>query len=335
MISTKRVQPRYASRWILRLLCLAVVCPFAKGDTQYYKHTFFDNSLEPDAYYYSSGKATSPSTVELVNGKLPVSRDLFYTPPNALRLKWRSLPDGGWEAGISAINFKNREIDFQGDSLYFWCFSPEGIAASDLPLVEISDTGGNFSISLPMGKVLRGLSPGKWVQVQIPLEEFKTGSIHELERHRLTNVVFIQNQADSVEHTLIIDEVMIDDRAVASSGLPGAAAPNLPAPQNVRAKGYERHVDISWDSVNDPTLERYVVYRSLGGGNFQPIGIQVPGVNRYTDYLGKTGITARYEVAASDHQYSLSPFSNIAAAETKPLNDEELLTMLQEACFRY
>lgn len=335
MISTKRVQPRYASRWILRLLCLAVVCPFAKGDTQYYKHTLFDNSLEPDAYYYSSGKATSPSTLELVNGKLPVSRDLFYTPPNALRLKWRSLPDGGWEAGISAINFRNREIDFQGDSLYFWCFSPEGIAASDLPLVEISDTGGNFSISLPMGKVLRGLSPGKWVQVQIPLEEFKTGSIHELERHRLTNVVFIQNQADSVEHTLIIDEVMIDDHAVASSVLPGAAAPNLPAPQNVRAKGYERHVDISWDMVNDPTLERYVVYRSLDGGNFQPIGIQVPGVNRYTDYLGKTGVTTRYEVAASDHQYSLSPFSNIAAAETKPLNDEELLTMLQEACFRY
>jgi hypothetical protein len=186
-----------------------------------------------------------------------------------------------------------------------------------------------------MGKVLRGLSPGKWVQVQIPLEEFKTGSIHELERHRLTNVVFIQNQADSVEHTLIIDEVMIDDHAVASSVLPGAAAPNLPAPQNVRAKGYERHVDISWDMVNDPTLERYVVYRSLDGGNFQPIGIQVPGVNRYTDYLGKTGVTTRYEVAASDHQYSLSPFSNIAAAETKPLNDEELLTMLQEACFRY
>ena len=90
MISTKRTQPQYASRWILLLLCLAVVCHFAKGDTQYYKHTLFDNSLEPDAYYYSSGKATSPSNLELANGKLPVSRDLFYTPPNALRLKWRS-----------------------------------------------------------------------------------------------------------------------------------------------------------------------------------------------------------------------------------------------------
>ena len=333
-MSTNRAQSRYVSRWILRLLCLAVVCPFAKADAQYYKHTLFDNSLEPDAYYYSSGRASLPSTLELVHGKLPVSRDVFYTPPNALRLKWRSVPDGGWEAGISAINFRNREINFQGDTLYFWCFSEEGISASALPLVQLSDTDDNFSISLPLGKFVPDLAPGKWVQVQIPLEEFKTGSIHELQPHRVNKVVFIQNKSDSAEHTLIVDEFMIDDRAVVSSGLPGMAS-ILPAPQNVHAKGYERHIDITWDAMNSPLLERYVVYRSLDGDDFQPIGIQVPGVNRYTDYLGKTGVNARYKVAASDRQYNLSSFSNVASAGTRRLNDDELITMLQEACFRY
>ena len=333
-MSTKRAQPWHGSRWILRLLCLAVVCPFAKGDTQYYKHTFFDNSLEPDAYYYSSGKASSPSTLELIHGRLPVSRDLFYTPPNALRLKWRSVRDGGWEAGISAINFRNREINFQGDTLYFWCLSREGISASALPLVQVSDTGDNFSIALPLEKFVPDLAPGKWVQVQIPLEEFKTGSIRDLQPRRVNKVVFVQNKSDSAEHTLIVDELMIDDRSVASSGAPGMAS-NLPAPENVRAKGYERHLDISWDSVSSPALERYVVYRSLDAGDFKPIGIQVPGVNRYTDYLSKTGVSARYKVAASDHQYNLSPFSNIASAGTRTLNDDELLTMLQESCFRY
>ena len=144
MISIKKTQSAYGARSILRLLCLAVLCPFvvcphAQGDTQYYSHTLFDNSLEPDAYYYSSGKASSPSTLSLIHGKLPVSRDLFYTPPNALRLKWRSVPDGGWEAGIRAINFRNREINFQGDTFYFWCFSTEGISARALPLIQISD----------------------------------------------------------------------------------------------------------------------------------------------------------------------------------------------------
>jgi hypothetical protein len=344
MISFKRTQSSYRARSILRLLCLAVVCPFvvcprAQCDTQYYNHTLFDNSLEPDAYYDSSGKASSPSTLELIHGKLPVSRDLFYTPPNALRLKWRSVPDGGWEAGVRAINFRNREINFRGDTFYFWCFSPEGISARALPLIQISDTDDNFSIALPLGKFVPDLAAGKWVQVQIPLEEFKTGSIHELRPHRVNEIVFIQNESDSAEHTLILDEFVIDNRALASSGAPGMAsslmASNLPAPQSVRAQGYELHVDITWDAVNDSTLERYVVYRSLDGADFQPVGIQVPGVNRYTDFLGKTGITVRYKVAASDHQYNLSSFSNVASAATRPFSDDDLLTMLQEACFRY
>ena len=84
-----------------------------------------------------------------------------------------------------------------------------------------------------------------------------------------------------------------------------------------------------------PELHHYVVYRSPDGQNFRPIGIQVPGINRFTDYIGKPGKTAYYKVAASDHQYRLSDFSSPAHATTKMMSDDELLTMLQEACFRY
>jgi hypothetical protein len=330
----KRTWLQYLSRFIVQFLFLAAIFPFANADTRYYRHTIFDNSLEADAYYYSSGKASAPSTLELIHGKLPVSRDLFYTPPNALRLKWRSAADGGWEAGISTINFRNREIAFQGDTLFFWCFSAEGIPASLLPLIQVSDAAGNFSNSLPLAKFVPNLEPGKWVQVQLPLDEFKTASIHELELQHVEKIVFVQNESDDAEHTLIVDEFMIDERSAAASA-PAGTASSLPAPQNVRAKGYERHVDVSWDAVNDAAVERYVVYRSLDGGEFLPIGIQVPGVNRYADFLGKAGVSARYKVAASDHQYNLSSFSNEASASTRTLNDDELLTMLQEACFRY
>src|SRR5207253_14374 len=110
---------------------------------------------------------------------------------------------------------------------------------------------------------------------------------------------------------------------------------NLPPPQNVAARGYERHIDVSWAPVGSPNLQHYVVYHSLDGKNFQPIGIQVPGINRFTDYLGKSGITAFYKVASSDHQYRVSSFSEPVRATTKSMSDDELLTMLQEACFRY
>ncbi len=138
-------QPSYFSRILPRLLCLFLFSSLAKADTEYYRHILFDNSLESDAYFYSDGRASSPSTLDLEHEKLPVSRDLFYTPPNALRLKWRSVPSGGWEASVRAMDFRNREINFHGGTvLYFWCYSQEGIAAADLPLIRLSDAGHNF-----------------------------------------------------------------------------------------------------------------------------------------------------------------------------------------------
>ena len=53
------------------------------------------------------------------------------------------------------------------------------------------------------------------------------------------------------------------------------------------------------------------------------------------DFLGKSGVTASYKVAASDQQYRLSPQSSAVSASTREFNDDELLTMLQEACFHY
>jgi exo beta-1,2-glucooligosaccharide sophorohydrolase (non-reducing end) len=321
----------------VRLLCLLwllILASSASGDTEYYRHILFDNSLESDAYYYSAGKASAPSTLELDHGKLPVSKTVFYTPPNALRLKWRSVPDGGWEASIRAINFRNRQISFHGDVLYFWCFSEEGIPAGDLPLIQLSDTNREFSKPLKLESFVQDLPARKWVQVRIPLQEFKTGSIHSFQPDRTDRVVFVQDSADSADHTLIIDEIEIDS-TVDSIKDASEADSNLPAPRNLSVESYERHIDIRWDPVDVPELQRYIVYRSWDNRDFQPIGIQVPGINRYTDYLGKPGQTAFYKVAASDRRYRKSPFSESAAGTTRSMSDEELLTMLQEACFRY
>lgn len=314
------------------LLAFVLFCSSSQADTEYYRHIIFDNSLESDAYYYSDGRASSPSSLELLHGKLPVSRDVFFTPPNALRLKWRSAPDGGWEASVRAIDFRNREMKFDGDVLYFWCFSRDEIAGDDLPRIWLSDAGRGFSRALEVGKFQSSVPAGTWVQVAIPLSEFRTGSDHAFQSDQTVKVTFSQGNADSREHTLIIDDLKIDAR-LPSEDLGSRA--NLPVPQNVAARGYERHVDISWAPVKAPELQRYVVYRSLDGQNFEPVGVQVPGVNRYTDYLGKAGMTAYYKVAASDHQYRISAFSSAAKATTKTMSDDELLTMLQEACFRY
>ncbi len=109
----------------------------------------------------------------------------------------------------------------------------------------------------------------------------------------------------------------------------------MPGPKNVRAKAYERHIDITWDPVESKNLGRYVIYRSLGDGPFRPVGIQIPGIERYSDFVGQPGRKATYKITASDGEYRESRASEAVTASTHAMSDEDLLTMVQEACFRY
>src|SRR5260221_1993392 len=232
------------------LICIGLVTAalfaslnVAHADTEYYRHTLFDNSLTQDAYFYSSGKASAPSSLELVHGKLPVDTQTFYTPPNALRLKWQSAQGGGWDAEVRVVNFRNREINFLGDALYLWCFAAEEIPAKDLPFVRLLDTGGNFSAPLKLVAFSGAIPAAHWIHIKIPLGRFSSASIHPFEPHHLRSIVFSQDTADGAPHTLIIDEIRIDGPEAAAAGNPPLA------PKNIRAKGYERHVAVSWDAV--------------------------------------------------------------------------------------
>src|SRR6202050_140733 len=311
------------------LLLLFALAVSVGADTAYYRRVFFDNSLTPDSYFYSAGKAAAPSLLTLLDSKLPVETRIFFTPPNALRLEWTSQPGGGWVAQIGVLKFRNREIKFDGDVLSFWCFAPRPIGSAGLPLVRIEDISENFSGPLPLAKFSGALPAGRWVQVKIPLRDFATASIRPLHANHLGQLIFSQSFADAAPHILIIDQITIEDSRH------GAAKSALPAPQQVTATGYERHIDIAWKPVASERLRYYVIYRSLDGKPFAPIGIQESGLRRYTDFLGETGQTASYKVAAVSSDGLRSRMSPAASAATRPLTDDELLTMLQTECFRY
>lgn len=312
----------------------------AQTDTDYYRHIIFDNSLTPDRYFYSWGSATGGSLIKEEEGRLPVETKTFLTPPNALRIEWQSKPGGGWEAEVRVVNFRYRFPEFLGSNLYFWCFSQEPIASADLPQVMVSTTReglqvaefppASFTNPIPLSKFIGDIPAKKWVRVRIPLSEFQTGSIYAFQPGFLQDVILLQGRADAAPHALIIDEVRVDNDPA-----PEKASVTLPAPQNVRAIGYDRHIEVGWDPVTDPALDRYVVYRSLDGKKFEPVGTQLPGIHRYSDFLGQAGVTAQYKVSASDRELRQSPLSSASSASTRELSDDDLLTMLQEACFHY
>ena len=317
------------------LLC--VVPSLAHATSDYYHHVIFDNSLTPDDYFYSTGQASGQSFLEQKDGRLPVETKIFLTPPNAIRLAWQSAPGGGWLAQVRTIDFRNRVPELSGHNLYFWIFALQPISAADLPKIVLSDAsegsrlaefpGGGFSKPLDLGKYTGDVPKGRWVQVRIPLSDCRTDSIYTFSPEYTQSITFHQGRADNVRHALIVDEIRVDDDP--------PPATTLPPPSNVRAVGYDRHVEIEWDAVEPSALARYVIYRSTDGNNFSPIGMQLSGIFRYEDFLGKPDAHAQYKVTASDWQYRHSTFSNIASASTHELNDDELLTMLQKACFHY
>jgi exo beta-1,2-glucooligosaccharide sophorohydrolase (non-reducing end) len=318
-------------------LAAAVLMPAkAQAQSDYYRHVIFDNSPTNDSYYFSRGHANGQSFLEQQDGHLPVETSNFRTPPNAIRMQWQSSPDGGWNAQISILNFRNRLPELSGHSLYFWVFAAQPISADDMPRLVLSTSSeglqvaefpASFSEPINLGKYIGNIPASRWIEVRIPLSEIGAASIYPFHPEGLQSLIFHQGRADNVRHTLIIDEIRVGDDAASTS--------QLSAPTNLRATGYDRHIELEWDTDESANLARFVIYRSIDGGDFSPIGIQLPGIHRYEDFLGKSGVHARYKVAAADWRYQESTKTNEADAATRPLSDDELLTMMQRACFHY
>jgi hypothetical protein len=314
------------------------VPPTLQAQTAYYRHAVFDNSQQRDYYYNSSAVATAPSTLEAQNWRLPVETKHFLSPPNALRLHWRSAPGGSWDAEIHLVNFRNRVPELSGKTLYLWLYARQGIAAADLPDLVLSDAReglqvatfpGSFTAAEPLGKYAGDLPAGRWVQVRIPMAALHTASVYGFDPAHLQSVIFHQGRADDADHTLIVDQVRVD----------GERAPGSPpnTPNQVTAQGYDRHVVVQWggQSTDTPGLAHYVIYRSTDGSRYVPVGIQLPGIHRFSDFLGQSGVTASYRVTAADWQNRESAASATVTAATRELSDDELLTMLQEGAFHY
>ena len=318
---------RIITRRFSYLLVFSLTAITLNADTAYYQRVFFDNSTTPDSYFYSLGEASVPSTLRLVGKRVPLDTANFYTGPNALRLEWNSQPKGFWSAELRLYEFRNRVLYFPGGTLSFWIYSPQPLAAADLPRIVLKDSNRNFTQPLEIGSFTKELLPGKWVQVRIPMLRFETASVAKFDPHLLNRILFVQGASDGQNHVLLIDQIKIDSQRTGSE--------HPAVVRNLQARGYERHIDLTWDETANPQIDYYNVYRSTGGGLYQKIGMQVPGIHRYTDYLGKIGQQASYKATAVDRNGVESPQSESVSAATRPMSDDKLLTMVQGASFRY
>ena len=318
----------------MKIRALALLSLFSASITvfaqSYDQHTAFDNSLPSGSLYGSRAEFVAPSTLDVVDGKVPVQDIHFISPPNGLLLKWQSATGGDWNVDLSVQTGYGRE-DFIGDSLFFWCYSGNESTHNSSPRIMLSDSDGNGTPAILLIGDLLSIPAKKWVRVRLPFSSFsdlvKSTADETFHPGKLKHIHIFQGLDDNQPHTLYIDEITIE------SASNGSQSPSAPA--GLSAKGYDRHVELTWTRSADPAVRYYKLYRSLDGKDFAPIGIQKNHLSRYEDFLGASGKTASYKISAVDTDYKESPLSAAVSASTHEMTDDELLTMVQEGCFRY
>jgi len=292
--------------------------------SSYDSHLIFDNSLTDGGYFHSSARAVAPSELKSVRGRLPVTTQHWISPPNALELSWTSRRGGDWSAEIRVEEWRGREMRLQGDHLGLWLRAEAEIAGRALPMIQVVMLPGGWTRPLRMHHLVERLPAGEWVYLRIPFSAFDP-STGEFDFSRLSRIVFTQSIDDGEPHTLYLDEIKLRD-----------ARPSRPVqpPTGLTAHGGDSHVDLVWDAVTDPEVAYCVVERSQDGVNFAPVGIQSPAFHRYADFVGAHGAFT-YRLTAVNRDYQASAPSQTVSATTRPFDDDDLLTMVQEAHFRY
>jgi hypothetical protein len=142
----------------------------------------------------------------------------------------------------------------------------------------------------------------------------------------------------------LIDDVRIYSRALTDLelGALGAAEPVAPpappaAPDDVTAVGYDSRIDLKWTFSPDPNLAGYNIYRGESEDEpFVRINDSPHALSIYSDFFGVNDQTYYYHVrSVAIRGGGESDPSNTVVATSAAMTEEELLTSVQEATFRY
>jgi len=301
-------------------------------ESTYDRHVVFDQSPPARSYYRSEGTVTAPSAIDLVNGRIPLDSEHYVIAPTSLRLTWKSATGGDWQAMLKTRARYGLVNDFDGDMVSFWCLSATGLAPDDSPRIHLEDADGAATFTIGMLGGRGALPAGRWTEVRLPVSGFRalyrSTDDDRFDVRRLASIVFEQGLDDGKTHTLFIDDVQVGW---------SSAAPRPPptAPTGLAISAGERHLDLKWALNRKDDVLRYKIYRSWDGIAYDPVAIQQGNFGRYSAFVGKPGLKAYFEISAESSSGVESPRSAAVSATTREFNDNDLLTMVQEACFRY
>lgn len=108
-----------------------------------------------------------------------------------------------------------------------------------------------------------------------------------------------------------------------------------PAAIHIEATGHDRRIDLVWSAPGPSTNTAWRVYRSREAqGPFQPVATRSQKHSVCSDFLGENKQTRFYRVVEMENERPIATSITVSAT-SEAMTDDELLTSIQLATFRY
>ncbi len=122
---------------------------------------------------------------------------------------------------------------------------------------------------------------------------------------------------------------------IAGFAVAGATIPPNP-PENVVAEAHDSRIDVRWEPIPSASIAGYYIYRAASPDSaFNRTKPFPQSFHIFSDFLGENGRTYFYYVTAVNQALQESAPSDTVSASSFAMSDEELLTSVQAATFRY
>ncbi|MCX5632179.1 MAG: PA14 domain-containing protein [Phycisphaerae bacterium] len=153
----------------------------------------------------------------------------------------------------------------------------------------------------------------RWFTIEMDISSFNPGPLDHI-----SALVFEHYGADN--GTLYVDNIRLF-----------SIEPD--EPNGLIATGHDSRIDLRWNPVTG--VGGYNIYRAdSAAGPFTKINTSLDDVAVYSDFLGTNGSTKYYYVVSVVGGIESSP-SDVVSAATYAMTDEQLLTSVEEATFRF
>jgi hypothetical protein len=290
-----------------------------------YVKVLFQNSTMPESYYFSEVAYEGKSWIRNINHKIPITENYAFTPGNSLLFEYISAKEGSWNVDVSYDALRGMDYFVEADHISFWLYLEDVSAKQSLPDLSLILEENQTENSIALSDYTLNSQVNSWHQIVLPLKAFKTA----LKTKDIKGIKFSQSAESNEIQRFYIDQIEFLPELKKQS-------PISEVPKLIKTEGYERHIDVHWESVKDASVRYVKIYRQEAQNEYNYVGIQSPWIDGFTDYIGESSAKKyNYKISYLDNRYNETSASQVLKAETKKMTDDELLDMIQQSHLRY